>query len=80
VANEEPERTEDSAIQTFIHSDKLTVRSPSAEQIRVYSLSGTLLYSVQKDAGEANFDVGRLPKGVLIIRGSSGWVKKVIRN
>jgi hypothetical protein len=57
----------------------LKVNTPSAERVDVYSIGGTLLYSVQKMAGEASYDIRQLPKGMLIVRGSSGWVKKIIK-
>jgi uncharacterized protein YjdB len=56
----------------------LTVNTPVAEQITVYSLSGSVMYQAQKAAGEATFDLRSLPKGVFIARGSSGWTKKVV--
>jgi hypothetical protein len=54
----------------------LTVDTPAAEQIAVYSMNGALLYQAQKGIGEAVYRPGRLPKGILIVKGSSGWVKK----
>jgi hypothetical protein len=56
----------------------LSVNSPSAEQIDIYSVSGALLYQAQKASGEATFRLNHLPKGVLIVKGGSGWVKKVV--
>jgi hypothetical protein len=38
-----------------------------------------LLYRVRKPAGAAAFDLGGLPRGVLIVRGSSGWTGKIVR-
>lgn len=57
----------------------LSVNTPQAERIEVYSAAGQLLHRVQKAAGAAAFDLNGLPRGVLIVRGSSGWVKKVVR-
>jgi hypothetical protein len=37
------------------------------------------LYTAQKAAGEATFNLKSLPRGVLIVRGSSGWTRKIIR-
>jgi hypothetical protein len=56
----------------------LTVNTPVAEQITVYSLSGSVMYQAQKTAGEATFDLRSLPKGVFIARGSSGWTNKIV--
>jgi hypothetical protein len=68
------------ASQVWFHGDLLHVRTPAAERTEVYSVAGQLLHSARKDAGEAVFDLNGLPHGdVLIVRGSSGWVKKVVK-
>jgi hypothetical protein len=66
---------------TYIYYEQgiLTVYTPAAEQIAVYSATGQLLYRAQKAAGEAVYRIDRLQRGVLIIQGSSGWVKKIVR-
>ncbi|MDR1336980.1 MAG: T9SS type A sorting domain-containing protein, partial [Tannerella sp.] len=56
----------------------LTVNTPVAERITVYSIGGAVMYQAQKAAGEATFDLRSLPKGVFIARGSSGWTKKIV--
>lgn len=56
----------------------LSISHPSAELISVYSLRGELLYSAHKGEGVASFDLSHLPNTLLIIRGSTGWVKKVL--
>jgi hypothetical protein len=56
----------------------LTVRTSPAERVGIYSLTGALLYRSQKVSGEAVFRTGHLPKGVLIVTGSSGWRVKVV--
>jgi hypothetical protein len=58
----------------------LTVNTPAAERIDVYSISSQLLYKAQKAAGEATFNINHLPKGVLIVRGGSGWTTKIVNN
>jgi hypothetical protein len=57
----------------------LTVSSPAAEQIEIYSFTGAMLYNAVKASGEATFNLTNLPKGALIVRGSSGWTQKIIR-
>jgi hypothetical protein len=56
----------------------LTVNTPAAERITVYSLSGAVMYQARKAAGEASFDLNGLPKGVFIAKGSSGWTRKAV--
>jgi hypothetical protein len=58
----------------------LTVNTPAVEQISIYSLSGARIYSVQKEAGTATFDLNRLPAGVYIVTGSSGWNRKIMNS
>jgi hypothetical protein len=60
-------------------NSRLFVNTPVAERIAVYSLDGRMIYQAQKQPGIATFDLYSLPKGVLIVRGDSGWVKKIIR-
>jgi hypothetical protein len=57
----------------------LTVHTPKAERIEIYSVSGQRLYVARKEAGKATFDLNGLPRGVLIVRGGSGWVRKIVR-
>jgi hypothetical protein len=65
-------------VQAYIYNDRLTIHSPSEEKISIYSIHGSVLYQAKKPAGVATFNIGELPRGILIVRGSSGWVKKII--
>jgi hypothetical protein len=56
----------------------LTITSASEEQIEVYSMNGILLYNACKAQGATTCPVGRLPKGALIVKGSSGWTRKIM--
>jgi hypothetical protein len=64
-----------SSVQVYVSNQSLHVSTPAAERVSVYSAGGQLLYSLDKPAGKAF--VSTFPKGVLIVKGSSGWVKKV---
>jgi len=64
----------------YFNDGKLYVDSPVAEKIQIYSTDGTLLNGFQKPAGNANYSVETTNGSVLIVKGSSGWVKKVIYN
>jgi len=62
----------------YLHNGRLYVDSPVAERITVYSEAGVALYNFTKPAGSVSYPV-ETPKGsVLIVKGGSGWVKKVI--
>jgi hypothetical protein len=65
-------------ISVSADNGQLYVLSPRAEQIEVYSVTGSLIFRAPKAAGEAVYPISHLPKGVLIVRGSSGWVKKTV--
>ncbi|MDR1644733.1 MAG: hypothetical protein LBS05_02750 [Tannerellaceae bacterium] len=55
----------------------LYVYSPAAERVAVYSAAGQQLYRTQKAAGEVTLLLPRLSSGVLIVKGDSGWAKKI---
>ncbi|MDR2145794.1 MAG: hypothetical protein LBE91_04970 [Tannerella sp.] len=65
-------------VKVLIWGDLLSVDSPVVESVQVYSLTGALLYHFQKPAGEASFSVNRLQDTAVIVRGGSGWVRKVV--
>jgi hypothetical protein len=60
-------------------NSRLYVNTPVAERIAVYSLDGMMRYQSQKQPGIATFDLRSLPRGMMIVRGDSGWVKKIVR-
>jgi len=68
------------SIFLYLKDDQLLVNSPVSEIITVYSVSGTLMYTKNKQAGETTFPIGHIPNQLLIVKGSSGWVKKLIQN
>jgi hypothetical protein len=57
----------------------LSIHTLAAERIDVYSVNGALRYQAQKASGEATFPLHHLPRGVLIVKGSSGWTKKIVK-
>ena len=66
--------------KAWLQGNILHVTSPVEEKITLFSLSGSILYQSKKHTGVATFKVGDLPRGILIVRGSSGWTQKIIRN
>jgi hypothetical protein len=65
------------SFEVYASDGSIYINSPVAEQIDVYSTSGALLYRATKPVGATTIHPTRFPQGVLIVRGSSGWVKKV---
>ena len=66
------------SIILYFKDDHLLVNSPVSEMITIYSVTGTLIYSKNKQEGEMLFPMGTIPNQLFIVRGSSGWAKKVI--
>ncbi|GHT72892.1 hypothetical protein AGMMS50262_02920 [Bacteroidia bacterium] len=62
-----------------LRDSHLRINSPVSERITVYSVNGILVYTHEKQAGEANFNIGYVQDKVLIVKGSSGWVGKVVK-
>jgi hypothetical protein len=65
------------AVSVYYSNGMLTVYTPKAEQIDVYSFSGARLFTAKKPAGEASYRIWAIQEKALIVRGSSGWVKKI---
>jgi len=63
----------------YISGDRLIVNSPVSETVSIYSINGMLLYSTTKPVGEKNVDTGNIMEKVWIVKGSSGWVKKLVK-
>jgi hypothetical protein len=61
----------------YIYGGMLQIQTVSAGRIGVYTLNGAKVYESAVPAGTTAVSTGWLPKGVLIIRDSSGWAKKV---
>jgi hypothetical protein len=68
-----------SVIKLSLTSVHLSISSPYSERITIYSSSGVLLIHASKEKGSTSIDVSHLPRGVLIVHGSSGWSRKIIR-
>jgi hypothetical protein len=73
------EVTTESAVTAHASSARLYVDSPSAETIYVYSFTGKLLRTATKAPGKAEFDLTTREK-LIIVRGSSGWARKLTIN
>ena len=63
---------------TSINGNTLYIENQVAETVRGYSIIGNVLFYFQKPEGKANHLLNQ-PKGsIIIIKGSSGWTKKLI--
>lgn len=66
----------DDAIAVWSDYGRLYVKSPVGEKVEVYGLTGALMHRFVKSAGEVTITLS-LSRGIVIVRGSSGWVRKV---
>jgi len=67
------------SVKAYIADNTLYVNSAVTEKVDIYTISGKLAYSAVKPAGEVQIPLTGLSDGVLIIRGASGWVQKVVK-
>ncbi|GAB6394880.1 MAG: Ig-like domain-containing protein [Bacteroidales bacterium] len=67
------------SVKVYIADNTLYVNSAVTEKIDIYTISGKLVYSAVKPAGEVQITLNSLSDGVLIIRGASGWVQKIVK-
>ena len=64
----------------YIADNTLYIYGAQTEQVSVYSISGVKLYEAKIASDVATINATPFPKGsVLIVKGSSGWVKKLIK-
>jgi hypothetical protein len=61
-------------IYVYISDNTLYLNKPEEERVNIYSVSGKLLYSTV----ENQISVAETVEKILIVRGSSGWSKKVV--
>ena len=66
-------------VKAYVSDNILYINSPASESIRLYSASGSLLYSTEKQEGEIAIPLSNVRDNIIIITGSSGWVKKVYK-
>jgi hypothetical protein len=65
-------------IQVYVEDNVLYVHSNESEQITVYSVSGQVLHRYEKPAFYSSCSLtNSLVERVLIVRGSSGWARKI---
>jgi hypothetical protein len=68
-----------SKITVSLKNNDLSVNSPVSEKISVYSVTGKLLFHKEKTIGECVFNIEPIHDRIVIVKGSSGWAKKVMK-
>ena len=69
-------RISDSSVSVYSLNGKLNVTSPARERVYIHSVDGKLISHFDKKSGNIAVSV-KIPTGIAIIKGSSGWVKKI---
>lgn len=67
-----------SEVKIFSDGDALVIDSPLAETIDVYSITGARIYHGTKPAGKITVQIPGLPGKMMVVKGGSNWVKKVM--
>jgi len=62
----------------YIKNQSINIESGISETIDIYTATGIKIYNMVKPSGIISVSCDRLPEGMLIVKGSSGWIKKVI--
>ena len=76
TANDDVINTNDN--HAYLINNRLYIQSAQAESIYIYSLNGTLLLTKEKTTGNVAYDIN-LQEPVMIVKGSSGWTKKIAK-
>lgn len=64
----------------YFRQNIMYVQSEQPETISVYSINGSKIYEIPVQAGTTSINAANFPQGIVIVKGSSGWVTKVINN
>jgi hypothetical protein len=63
----------------YISGNRLYIETSCNETVQIYSITGLLVSRFTKPAGNVSYPVSSFNGRLLIVRGSSGWVKKVMQ-
>jgi len=76
--NAEHIRQIDNPASVYFSAGALHIAGPDRETIRIYSAAGTLLQIADKQADVVVIPIRKNTGYFLIVRGSTGWAKKII--
>jgi hypothetical protein len=62
----------------YISNQTIYLQSENAEHISIYSITGSKLYETAIQAGMNTINTVSFPQGIYIVKGSNGWVRKLI--
>lgn len=61
----------------YKNGNQLIINSPASERILIYTITGQLIHNIDKQPGEINVNIKNIPQNILIVKGSSGWTRKI---
>jgi len=61
----------------YVSGSTLYIKTNQTESVSIYSINGLKLYQNSIQSGTTTINTTSLSKGILIVKGSSGWVKKI---
>ena len=62
----------------YINNQTIYIQSEKSEQIAIYAITGSKLYETAIQAGMNTINTVSFSQGIYIVKGSNGWVKKLI--
>lgn len=65
-------------ITVYVNTGELYINTPFAETISIYSLVGSRIHHFDKPVGEWIINTGNTSKTLWIVKGSSGWIRKIL--
>jgi hypothetical protein len=67
-----------SPVKVYREGQTIIVDSPAEEKVEIYSVIGNLILQKNKQAGIERIEIQLSAKQILIVKGSSGWIKKIL--
>lgn len=69
----------DIPVSVYMSSGKLVIKNEIADEVvRIFGIDGSLKQQFHKTECHAIYNVSFYPKGIFIVTGASGWVRKII--
>jgi hypothetical protein len=62
----------------YAANQTIHIQAANAEYITIYSIPGLKLYETEIQPGLNTINASRFPQGILFIKGSRGWTKKLV--
>jgi len=67
-----------SLVSVYVNGNDIFIKSNEEETVQFFSILGSSLTQVKKPVGEIRISIESIPNGVLIVKGTSGWTRKIL--